>query len=490
MLQQQIHRSPHKLYAFERGWEVTQNVSQAAWEWASTNARRLFNSIVSILDWTETAALLFKSFGYLAIGLLVLLAAIIYVSTVVFIILFFCIHVGALIIMMIVALLAIALLRASCWLYAHVFGIYYYCPHAGCYKKTPIPTFICPTCQALHSRLWPDVYGIFTHRCSCGAKLPTLDMLGRRKLARICSDCKAPLNEIIGQGTNIDIAIIGGPSSGKTTYMVMAMNALKKFFGAPPFQYAINFADPYHERIFSMRLGQLEAGRPLAKTSDTTPPAFYFTIKAPDAQIPKLVFLYDAAGEVFDHGPYRGLQTYYSHVHGLIFLIDPCAIPLYKRTRHKEIEQLRLSIGLSDLDVDQILDGMLHLIEDLRGVRTIRSHPIPIAVVVTKIDAFGLEDEIGLPAAQQWLIAHTHKDGVTSQSLEEAMHFVVRDFLSRYGLGNMLDQLERNFSAVRYFSCSALGRMPHQTDYRRFVPVRVLEPLAWLLAQNGVAREK
>jgi hypothetical protein len=348
----------------------------------------------------------------------------------------------------------------------------------------PIPTFICPTCRELHSRLWPDIYGIFTHRCACNAKLPTLDILGRRKLTRVCSACKALLNTIIGHGTNIDIAIIGGPSSGKTTYMVIAMNALRKFFGSPPFQYAINFADLYHEQVFSKWLAQLELGYPLAKTSDTTPPAFYFTIKAPDMQIPRLVFLYDAAGEVFDQGPYIGLQTYYSHVQGLIFLIDPCAIPLYRRSRQQEIEQLRLFIGLSDLDVEQILNRVIRLIEDQRGVRTIRSHSIPVAVVVTKTDVFGLEDEIGLPAALQWLIIHG------DDSVEEAMHVVVRDFLVRYGLGNMLDQLERTFSTVRYFSCSALGHVPHQTNYRKFVPVRVLEPLVWLLAQNGIERVK
>jgi hypothetical protein len=57
----------------------------------------------------------------------------------------------------------------------------------------------------------------------------------------------------------------------------------------------------------------------------------------------------------------------------------------------------------------------------------------------------------------------------------------VKDFLCQYSLDNFVRDLEAQLSTVKYFSCSALGRLPSQDDTSSFVPVRVLDPLIWLL---------
>ncbi len=57
----------------------------------------------------------------------------------------------------------------------------------------------------------------------------------------------------------------------------------------------------------------------------------------------------------------------------------------------------------------------------------------------------------------------------------------MRDFLRNYGLGNFMRDVESQFAHVKYFSCSALGRLPTQADTRSFQPIRVLDPLVWLL---------
>lgn len=62
------------------------------------------------------------------------------------------------------------------------------------------------------------------------------------------------------------------------------------------------------------------------------------------------------------------------------------------------------------------------------------------------------------------------------------MNTLVRNFLCRYELGHFVQNVEIQFSNVRYFSCSALGRLPVPGDTRSFIPIRVGEPLIWLLA--------
>lgn len=77
-------------------------------------------------------------------------------------------------------------------------AIFYCCPN--CHRSMPIPVFICPSCGVGHSRLQPSRYGIFWHQCSgngsvCGAKIPTLDILGRGELKSSCAHprCGRPL---------------------------------------------------------------------------------------------------------------------------------------------------------------------------------------------------------------------------------------------------------------------------------------------------------
>ena len=79
--------------------------------------------------------------------------------------------------------------------------------------------------------------------------------------------------------------------------------------------------------------------------------------------------------------------------------------------------------------------------------------------------------------AQQALMAHD--PSIVSE--EDAISLLVRHLLYNYGLGNFVRDVESQFTNVKYFSCSALGRLPSQTDTRSFQPIRVLDPLVWLL---------
>jgi hypothetical protein len=121
---------------------------------------------------------------------------------------------------------------------------------------------------------------------------------------------------------------------------------------------------------------------------------------------------------------------------------------------------------------------LLEALERLAGLKRATKYPLSVAVVITKVDAVGLESEIGAVAADQ-LIA---TDPTVSLE-EDAISILVRRFLMKNGQGNLVRDLEAQFSNVKYFSCSALGRLPGQAGYANtgFTPIRVMDPLAWLL---------
>lgn len=494
MIHTQIHLPPHKIYAFERAWSLTWEVVENIMAWAKANAQGWFERIDTFVADIKhevehekeavkdsayilayTAAVFCFLFFIVAPWVLALLVMVVFVV----------VHVLMLVILMGLALLLIEILTLSSSLYRRARGIYYRCPRSFCYTEMPVPTFVCPDCRALHSRLRPSVYGIFSHRCQCGKKLRTIDRLGRRDLDRVCPACRAPLDPEIGQSTNVDIPIVGGPSSGKTNYIVTAIRALQQKYESDPYNYTLSFTEPIHKQQFEARIAQLETGDKLTKTPDIAPEAYRLKIKPPRAHIAKLVSIYDAAGEAFNTDANSRLQSYYKYIRGMIFVIDPCAISAYRRNHRDEIESIRSSLGPSELDVEQACNRLILMMEIHHGGAASHTFSVPVAVVVTKVDALGLEDEIGVSAVQRLI-----GSSPSQQAQEDAINTLVQEFLCKHGLSNFMDQLAMQFSEVRYFSCSALGRLPTDMDKSSFVPMRVLDPMEWLLIHTKVVKRR
>ena len=72
-------------------------------------------------------------------------------------------------------------------------GIFFTCPSRTCAYRG-LPVYVCPGCGEGARSLRPNLYGLLRHECaSCGARLPTLDGLGRGRLERRCGGCEMPL---------------------------------------------------------------------------------------------------------------------------------------------------------------------------------------------------------------------------------------------------------------------------------------------------------
>lgn len=474
----------YKIYAFDRGWRVIRYTTQKLFARTDKAARWWFNQAKSVRSWgARREWFIFKYGAWVVIVGMWLAGATQYVSAFALAGLFIVLLTLGLFSWAAVSGITMGILAAITYLYLRIYRIFFRCPN--CHHDMPIPIYICPKCATEHTRLWPSIYGVLHHRCkNCETKLPTLGLLGRTKVPRICPHCRHPLNAGIGEGSNIHIPVVGGRSAGKTNYIVMATHEFMDWYG-PRHSYVISFTDEKHEETFNANKRSLQTGHELVETPDEVPQAYNLKIEIPGAPVPKLVYLYDASGETFTSYEKVSQHDYYKYIDGIIFVIDPFAIPDYLQIHQSEVELIRESLRPSNLGIMQVYERMIEMVEASVKIRHRGRYVQPIAVVVTKVDALNLEDEIGAPAAQ----ALRDRDPSLRDD-EEAINQLVREFLCHYQLDNFVRDLESQFSNVGYFSCSALGRLPSATDSSAFDPIRASDPFEWLLKRIKVIKSK
>jgi hypothetical protein len=475
-----VPQPAYKIYAFDRGWRVLTYVAHHLFVRTNKAARWWWDRADRVRIWAAPEHWFKKYWAWVIIVSFAIAGAAQYLSAFVLVALFVVIQAVLLTTWAALALLGMGILMGWNFLYSRYYRIFQRCPN--CHNDMPIPIYICPTCHAEHTRLWPSIYGVLAHRCTCETKLPALSWLGRRRLQRICPHCRRPLNIGVGEGTNVHIPVVGGTSTGKTNYIVMATREFKNTY-EQLYGYRISFTDPAHEHEFASNLQRLERGHELLATTEIVPQAYNLKIEVPGWRVPKLAYVYDAAGEAFAAYEHTSRQAYYKYIDGIIFVIDPFAIPEYYHTYQTDIEQIRTSLRPSKLGIMEAYERMTQMFEASVGVRKRKRHTQPVAVVVTKVDALNLEDEVGSTAAYDLM---ARDPSITSGA--EAIHILVRDFLCKYDMDHFVRDLEANFAHVRYFSCSALGRLPSALDTSEFTPIRVLDPLIWLFQWAKVAK--
>jgi hypothetical protein len=476
-MQLYLPQPARKIYAFDRGWRVINYVREHLFARTTVEAKRWIGyagTWSGKISGADNLAVKYWDFCLAAGCWLAGVAQ--YLSAMTLVIIFLLVQSLVLAVWALLAMLFMGALSLYTFVYARFNRIFVRCP--ADFKTMPVPTYICDNCGREHTRLWPSIYGVFHHTCECGKALPTLTMLGRNKLRPICPYCKTPLPGI-GEGTNVHIPIVGGPSTGKSNYIVMATRELIGAY-APPRGYTITFSNPRHETEYQDKLRLLNSGQVLTKTTDMRPQAYNLKIKARHAHVPKLAYVYDPAGEVFGSIAHTEEQKYYEYIDGILFVVDPFAIPAYRAKHRAQVDLLRTSIRPSDMDVEEAFSRLLEALESLKkqiGLKAGVANGQPLAVVISKVDALDLEAEIGAARASELMA----KDSAIATE-EDAISMLTRQFLVSNDLGGFVRDAEAQFGDVKYFSCSALGHMPENSGVQ-FTPIRVVDPLVWLMGR-------
>jgi hypothetical protein len=364
------------------------------------------------------------------------------------------------------------------WSYEHIQrlwqNIHPRCPHSDCHEPIDLPHYDCSECGVRHKNLIPGSYGVRYRQCQCGAWLPTLYLFGRNRLPSFCPHpkCGKPLNSGSQITRNLLIPIAGAVDSGKTSYLISSMVELHRL--ANHGRASIAFPEQKYESLYKRSERNFLRGVGAAKTVEESPDAFQINVNTGGSD--RLLYIYDAAGELFQRSDSLLRQVYYPDIHGLVFLIDPFSLSQLQNTLENELKNAESQIRPSAERPQDTYDKLMQVIHKRNGAgQTVSKQPL--AVVVTKADALGVGTQIEEVIASQPPL----ENDATHTPESDA----VRTWLKKNGEGNLVRAMETNFKDVAYFYCSPLGRLPDATS-KPFTPKGVLDPLGWLLNKYGL----
>lgn len=460
----------YKMFVFGRGW--------SAWRYVCWNI--LARAHFAGKQWRENAASLHYLFSekfrlLLYPAWLIIIgfygaSLIQYIPSILVVILFALLYPIILCLWMLLAACGILIVASVNMLHDRLLRVSYFCP--VCYRSMQLPIYLCPTCEAEHTHLVANSYGILTHRCRCGTKLATHGKQ-RKQLPHVCAHCRSPLHAGIGDGPSLHIALIGGPAVGKTTYMLAALEALKDRYKRQQ-RAPITLTNPLQNLDYTKYLQDLQAGTDIPATTAITPQAWILKMKAPRALLSQLIYLYDPSGETFASNTTTAQQGYYSYCHGFIIIIDPQSL-----STPASIQQGGVSTMHRQISPTHVYERMMQALESFVGVHARKQYQQPVAVVVTKSDQLSTEAYYG---------TQTVKMPAQHKMPSETINKLTRELLCQRGLDNVVRDLESHFAHVRYFSCSALNELqPGQKASNNFTQ-STREPLAWILEQKSAIK--
>lgn len=360
-------------------------------------------------------------------------------------------------------------LRAAQELWLVYRRIAYHCPNDDC-TYTGLPIHVCE-CGTRYRDLLPSFYGLFHHTCQHGdgaAKLPTLDILGRGRLPRLCGRCERPLiHSSLGELEVKPILVVGGPAAGKTVFIRQALAELREQLGGAPGN-VVRIDSEGQDRALTKDLERLRRGQVLAKTAGETVSALGLALRlSSPKKLRCLLHVFDSPGEHFASVQRFGRKQVLQHTAGIVLLVDPFALPALRDYS----EQLGRQVSPSSMSFQEVAAVLISGVEQLRALGRSEHCDVPVAVVLSKADA--------LPVSDLPFLAELCPD--RGGGADDGRHQRCRDALLKLGEGNALRALEHKFSRVRYFACTALGRSPAAGNDLPFKPAGVLEPFTWLL---------
>ncbi|MGE0129078.1 MAG: hypothetical protein AB7U82_13450 [Blastocatellales bacterium] len=381
--------------------------------------------------------------------------------------LIFTVYLAALFTLTALSLLIFLPVRAGQELWLLYRRIAYRCPYDDC-SYSGLPVHICK-CGAQYTDLLPSFYGIFHHKCrhpEGEVKLATMDFLGRGKLARLCGNenCRRPLmHSSLGELPEWPIAIVGGASAGKTVFMLQATREAQKQLSEIPGS-KVHLDSERQEQDYGRQMNLLDSGQVVAKTAGADMQALALAVRIPKGR-DYLLYLFDKPGEDFARLQRFGQMQALRHLKGIVLLVDPFSLPALA-----DHGQRLNGLKPSEEQFSRIVHTLIQGVNAMLLKRPEDKCPAPLAVVLSKADAFPTRD---FPFLEGLFPADGRVDPALSARCREA--------LNKLGAGASVRDLEMKFSNVRYFACTALGRLPDLRNASPFQPKGVVEPLMWLL---------
>ena len=318
--------------------------------------------------------------------------------------------------------------------------ISYTCPN--CQKKFKDVVYYCPKCGAPHYHLYPNQYGFFIHKCTCGEKLPTLYTF-KKNLTAACPSC----GTIVHNGINHSsiFPVFGGRSCGKTCFINSALTELENLAPKINFEYSYFYQDVGDEREkFKQYMNQ---GYLPESTHDDNLVFYNFLFSPSKAKVKNHISLCDISGEVFQNRDTVAKQKGYKYADSIFFIIDPLQIADF---RDEAVEE-GYDIAEFKISPSNITDIVSSMVLSLKEIYRKKKQNLNLIVVFSKGDH---------PKVKQYFSKEKIDEVIASQNLKDkfqAMDYLGKNLLKQYNENNSLQILENYFKILHFFTCSSTG---------------------------------
>jgi hypothetical protein len=307
----------------------------------------------------------------------------------------------------------------------------------------------------------------------------------------VCPHCNTPLPPNFGDGWSPVIAMIGARSTGKTVYLTVLANqiqgALSTRFGSDVWVFgddsrswlATNQSMLYERRELPAITEQRD-GRSEPLVFEWRRRYGRFRQRYGSSY---LSFL-DTAGESL--GTERGVAElqYLDTVDAFIVLLDPYSLP-----KVGEIVGLTAETPVAASDALNVLQQVTQVLRRKEGLKSKHRITKPVAVAFAKFDLLESYLKDKHPRHLQTLFRPEPDEPWYDERAGRAMHESMRELILEWS--PLIDtHLDVHYKNYQYFALSSLGRPPNyganQIDSRGVRPLRVPDPLEWLLSRYGL----
>jgi len=317
---------------------------------------------------------------------------------------------------------------------------------------------------------------------------------GHESRKRLCPTCHSDLPHTTGDYKNYIFAVIGAKEAGKSHYLAVLIDLLKRQVG-PSLnmlleamnddtiqRYRSDFYDPVFKERRTIQatvsaLADRKVQRPLVYSLTLAGKNVFGREVIRDAAV--LVF-FDTAGEdLNDENVMSTVNKYIYRSDGILLLIDPLQLPQVR-------DRLGAGAALPGVNAEtaDIMTRTTRLVQKGRDLKATDQIPIPLAVAFSKFDAVRslVDDQFQLNSSSRH---HGGFDAADFQAITGEMMALLDD----WGGQDLVHQVRKRYRKYGFFGLSALGCNPHATkEIPRVLPRRVEDPFLWLLAENGLIR--
>lgn len=288
-------------------------------------------------------------------------------------------------------------------------------------------------------------------------------------------------------GNNFSVALIGAKQAGKSNYIAVLINEIKKKMSRN-LDCSLIFcnqqtSDTYQQTYYKPLYENATTVKGTDANVESAPLIYsidFFDTKSKSYKIKSSITLslYDTAGENLDTETSMLCNNQYiANASGIIVLLDPLQLPSIR-------DRLKGKVDLPEQnsDVTDILRRVINIIKDRKKIKGCID--IPIALAFTKMDVLARYDVLPEDSCLRVQSEHVAKGAFVKNDFENT-NIEIEALLENFMVDEVM-QLLKQFSKHAFFGVSALGENPVGGSQLMGEPqpVRVLDPLLWLLSMK------